>query len=88
MNVKIGNRYSFILRKHKNFLCLFTKHHSIGIQIAYEFILNTSNEAYRIGCFKIDRREVDEMMPSVSYIACCRIPFTNKIIHASFNKYY
>ena len=88
MNVKIGNRYSFILRKHKNFLCLFTKHHSIGIQIAYECILNTNNEAYRLGCFKFDRREVDEMMPSVSYIACCRIPFTNKIIHASFNKYY
>ena len=74
---------------HKNVLRLITNRHGLGIQIADERLLDSGNEAYRIGCFKLDRRELrNTLMPSVDYIACCRIPFTNKIIHASFSKYY
>ena len=74
---------------HKNVLRLITNHHGLGIQIADERLLDSGNEAYRIGCFKLDRRELrNTLMPSVDYIACCRILFTNKIIHASFSKYY
>ena len=76
------------LALHKNFLCLLTKHHGIGIEIADERMLASGNEVYRIGWFKLDRREIDTIMPSVDYIACHRIPFTNKIIHASFIRYY
>ena len=86
MDIKITN--SMTLALHKNFLCLFIKHYGIGIEIADERMLASDNEAYRIGCFKLDRRELDKLMPSVDYIACCRIPFTNKIIHASFIRYY
>ena len=86
MEIKITKSTTLVL--HKNFLCLFTKHHGIGIEIADERMLATDNEAYRIGCFKLDRRELDKLMPSVDYIACCSIPFTNKIIHTSFCKYY
>ena len=86
MDIKITKSTTLML--HKRFLCLFTKHHGIGIEIADERLLSRGNEAYRIGCFKLDRREIDTIMPSVDYIACQRIPFTNKIIHASFNKYY
>ena len=86
MDIKITENKTLVLRK--NFLCLLTKHHGIGIEIADERMLATDNETYRIGCFKLDRREIDTILPSVDYIACCRIPFTNKIIHASFSKYY
>ena len=86
MDIKITKSTTLVLRK--NFLCLLTKHHGIGIEIADERMLATDNEAYRIGCFKLDRREIDTIMPSVDYIACQRIPFTNKIIHASFIRYY
>ena len=86
MDIKIIN--SMTLALHKNFLCLFTKHHGIGIEIADERLLATDNDTYRIGCFKLDRREIDILLPSVDYIACQRIPFTNKIFHASFNRYY
>lgn len=86
MNIKITKSTTLVL--HKNFLCLFTKHHGIGIGIADERLLATDNDAYRIGCFKLDRREIDPLLPSVDYISCQRIPFTNKIIHASFNRYY
>ena len=86
MDIKITKSKTLVL--HKNFLCLLTKHHGIGIEIDDERMLASGNEAYQIGCFKLDRREVDTMLPSVDYIACRRIPFTNKIIHASFNRYY
>ena len=86
MDIKIIN--SMTLALHKNFLCLFIKHYGIGIEIADERMLASDNEAYRIGWFKLDRREIDTIMPSVDYIACHRIPFTNKIIHASFIRYY
>lgn len=86
MDIKITKNKTLVL--YKNVLCLLTKHHSIGIQIDDERLLDSGNEAYRIGCFKLDRRELDTLMPSVDYIACYRIPFTNKIIHASFSKYY
>ena len=86
MDIKIIN--SMTLALHKNFLCLFIKHYGIGIEIADERMLASDNEAYRIGCFKLDRREIDTIMPSVDYIVCQGIPFTNKIIHASFCKYY
>ena len=86
MDIKIIN--SMTLALHKNFLCLFIKHYGIGIEIADERMLASDNEAYRIGWVKLDRREIDTIMPSVDYIACHRIPFTNKIIHASFNRYY
>ena len=86
MDIKITK--SITLALHKRFVCLPTKHHGIEIEIADERMLNSDNDAYRIGCFKLDRREVDKLMPSVAYIACCRIPFTNKIIHATFNRYY
>ena len=86
MDIKITK--SMTLARHKNFLCLFIKHYGIGIEIADERMLASDNEAYRIGCFKLDRREIDTIMPSVDYIVCQGIPFTNKIIHASFCKYY
>lgn len=86
MDIKITKNKTLVL--YKNVFCLLTKHHSIGIQIDDERLLDSGNEAYRIGCFKLDRRELDTLMPSVDYIACYRIPFTNKIIHASFSKYY
>ena len=86
MDIKITN--SMTLALHKNFLCVFIKHYGIGIEIADERMLATDNETYRIGCCKLDRREIDRILPSVDYIACQRIPFTNKIIHASFNGYY
>lgn len=86
MDIKITKSTTLML--HKRFLCLFTKHHGIGIEIADERLLSSDNDAYRIGCFKLDRREIDTSLPSVDYIACQRIPFTNKIIHLSFNKYY
>lgn len=86
MKIKITKSTTLVL--HKNFLCLFTKHHGIGIGIVDERLLATDNDAYRIGYFKLDRREIDPLLPSVDYIACHRIPFTNKIIHASFSKYY
>ena len=86
MDIKITENKTLVLRK--NFLCLLTKHHGIGIEIADERMLATDNDAYRIGCFKLDRREIDTFLPSVDYIACYRIPFTNKIIHASFIRYY
>ena len=86
MDIKITK--SMTLALHKNFLCLFIKHYGIDIEIADERMLATDNETYRIGCFKLDRREIDTILPSVDYIACQRIPFTNKIIHASFIRYY
>ena len=86
MDIKITKNKTLVL--HKNVWCLITNYHGIGIQVADERLLDSGNEAYRIGCFKLDRRELDTLMPSVDYIACCRIPFTNKIIHASFSKYY
>ena len=86
MDIKITENKTLVLRK--NFLCLLTKHHGIGIEIADERLLSSGNDAYRIGCFKLDRREIDTIMPSVDYIVCQRIPFTNKIIHASFIRYY
>lgn len=86
MDIKITKSMTLVL--HKNVLCLITNHYGLGIQIADERLLDSGNEAYRIGCFKLDRRELDKLMPSVDYIVCCRIPFTNKIIHASFCKYY
>ena len=86
MDIKITKNTTLVL--HKRCLCLLTKHHGIGIEIADERLLASDNDAYRIGCFKLDRREIDTIMPSVDYIACCRIPFTNKIIHASFIRYY
>ena len=86
MDIKITKSTTFVLRK--DFMCLLTKHHSIGIEIADERLLASGNDAYRIGCFKLDRREIDTILPSVDYIACMGIPFTNKIIHASFNRYY
>ena len=86
MEIKITKSTTLVL--HKRSLCLLTKHHGIGIEIADERLLSSDNDAYRIGCFKLDRRELDTLMPSVDYIACQRIPFTNKIIHLSFNKYY
>ena len=87
MDIKITKSKTLVL--HKNVLCLITNHHGLGIQIADERLLDSGNEAYRIGCFKLDRRELrNTLMPSVDYIACCRIPFTNKIIHTSFCKYY
>ena len=86
MDIKITKNKTLVL--HKNVLCLITNHHGLGIQIADERLLDSGNEAYRIGCFKLERRELDTLMPSVDYIACYRIPFTNKIIHASFSKFY
>ena len=86
MDIKITK--SMTLALHKNFLCLFIKHYGIGIEIADERLLDSGNRAYQLGCFKLDRRELDKLMPSVDYIACCSIPFTNKIIHTSFCKYY
>ena len=86
MDIKITKSTSLVL--HKRCVCLLTKHHAIGIEIADERLLATGNDAYRIGRFKLDRRELDTILPSVDYIACQRIPFTNKIIHASFNRYY
>ena len=86
MDIKITKSTTLVL--YKRFVCLFTKHHGIGIEIADERLLATDNDAYRIGCFKLDRRELDKLLPSVAYIACWRIPFTNKIIHATFNRYY
>ena len=86
MDIKITKNMTLAL--HKNFLCLFIKHYGIGIEIADERMLASDNEAYRIGWFKLDRREIDTILPSVDYIACQRIPFTNKIIHASFIRYY
>lgn len=86
MDIKITKSMTLVL--YKNFLCLFIKHYGIGIEIADERMLASDNEAYRIGCFKLDRREIDTIMPSVDYIVCQGIPFTNKIIHASFCKYY
>ena len=86
MDIKITNSKTLVL--HKNAWCLITNHHGIGIQVAVECLLDSGNEAYRIGCFKLDRRELDTILPSVDYIACQRIPFTNKIIHVSFNRYY
>ena len=86
MDIKITK--SMTLALHKNFLCLFIKHYGIGIEIADERMLASDNEAYRIGCFKLDRREIDTIMPSVDYLVCQGIPLTNKINHASFCKYY
>ena len=86
MDIKITKSKTLVL--YKNVWCLLTKHHGMAIQIADERLLESGNGAYQIGCFKLDRRELDKLMPSVDYIACCRIPFTNKIIHASFAKYY
>ena len=86
MDIKITK--SMTLALHKNFLCLFIKHYGIGIEIADERLLDSGNGAYQLGCFKLDRRELDKLMPSVDYIACCLIPFTNKIIDTSFCKYY
>ena len=86
MDIKITKNKTLVL--HKNVLRLITNHHGLGIQIAAECLLDSGNEAYQLGCFKLDRRELDKLMPSVDYIACYRIPFTNKIIHASFSKYY
>ena len=86
MEIKITKSTTLVLGKRC--LCLLTKHHGIGIEIAEEQMLGSDNEAYRIGCFKLDRREIDTILPSVDYIACYRIPFTDKIIHASFNRYY
>ena len=86
MDIKITKSKTLVL--YKNVLCLLTKHHGLGIQIDDERLLDSGNRAYRIGCFKLDRREIDTILPSVDYIACQRIPFTNKIIHASFNRYY
>lgn len=86
MEIKITK--STTLVQGKRCLCLLTKQHGIGIEIADERLLSSGNDAYLIGCFKLDRREIDTIMPSVDYIACCRIPFTNKIIHASFIRYY
>lgn len=68
MDIKITK--SMTLALHKNFLCLFIKHYGIGIEIADERMLASDNEAYRIGCFKLDRREIDTIMPSVDYIVC------------------
>ena len=86
MDIKITKSTKLVL--HKRCLCLLTKHHGIGIQIADERMLSTDNDAYRIGCFRLDRRKIDTILPSVDYIACQRIPFTNNIIHPSFNGYY
>ena len=86
MDIKITKSKTLVL--YKNVLCLLTNHHSIGIQVVAECLLDSGNGVYRIGCFKLDRRELDKLMPSVDYIACYRIPFTNKTIHASFSKYY
>ena len=86
MDIKITKSKTLVL--YKNYLWLLTKHHGMGIHIADARLLDSTNDAYRIGCFKFDRRELDKLMPSVAYIACWRIPFTNKIIHATFNKYY
>ena len=86
MDIKITKSTTLVL--YKRFVCLLTKHHGIGIEIADERLLATDNDAYRIGCFRLDRRKIDTILPSVDYIACQRIPFTNKIIHASFNGYY
>ena len=86
MDIKITKNKTLVL--YKNVLCLLTNHHSIGIQVVAECLLDSGNGVYRIGCFKLDRRELDKLMPSVDYIACYRIPFTNKTIHASFSKYY
>ena len=86
MEIKITKSMTLVL--HKNVLRLITNHHGLGIQIADERLLDSGNGAYQLGCFKLDRRELDKLMPSVDYIACCLIPFTNKIIHTSFCKYY
>lgn len=86
MDIKITKSKTLVL--YKNVLCLLTKHYGLGIQIDDERLLDICNGAYQLGCFKLDRRELDKLMPSVDYIACCRIPFTNKIIHATFSKYY
>lgn len=86
MDIKITKSKTLVL--HKNVLCLITNHHGLGIQIADERLIDSGNGAYKLGCFKLDRRELDKLMPSVDYIVCYRIPFTNKIIHASFSKYY
>lgn len=86
MDIKITKNKTLVL--HKRLLCLLTKHYTIGLEIADERMLASGNLVYRVGCFKLDRRELDSFLPSVDYIACCRIPFTNKIIHASFNRYY
>ena len=86
MDIKITKSTTLVL--YKRFVCLFTKYNGIGIEIADERLLASDNDAYRIGCFKLDRREIDTILPSVDYIACHRIPFTNKIIHASFIRYY
>ena len=86
MDIKITKSTTLVL--HKRCVCLLTKHHAIGIEIADERLLSSDIVAYRIGCFKLDRREIDTILPSVDYIACHRIPFTNKIIHVSFDRYY
>ena len=66
MDIKITN--SMTLALHKNFLCLFIKHYGIGIEIADERMLASDNETYRIGWFKLDRREIDTIMPLVLLI--------------------
>ena len=86
MDIKITKSTTLVL--HKRCLCLLTKHHAIGIEIADERLLATDNDAYRIGCFRLDRRKIDTILSSVDYIACQRIPSTNKIIHVSFDRYY
>ena len=86
MDIKITKSKTLVL--YKTVWYLLTKHHAMGIQIADERLLDSGNAAYRIGCFKLDTRELNRGLPSVDYIACCRIPFTNKIFHASFAKYY
>ena len=86
MDIKITKSKTLVL--HKNVLCLITNHHGLGIRIADERLIDSGNGAYKLGCFKLDRREIDTILPSADYIACQRIPFTNKIIHASFIRYY
>ena len=76
MDIKITKSMTLVL--HKNVLCLITNHYGLGIQIADERLLDSGNEAYRIGCFKLDRRELDKLMPSVDYSAAQIVFFKNK----------
>ena len=52
MDIKITKNKTLVL--YKNVLCLLTNHHSIGIQVVAECLLDSGNEAYRIGCFKLE----------------------------------
>ena len=45
MDIKITKSTTLVL--HKKCLCLLTKHHGIGIEIANERLLYSGNDAYR-----------------------------------------